>query len=150
MTNSRTDAHKSWMTTCFPRAMGFWLKQEALHLPLYNKDNQSISLVSVLQYPHFRSSRPELFCEINSLRPTTLLKKRLWHRCFSVNLAKFLRTLFSQNTPSGCFWHLHQSRFPILMLHVIHRQLRREYLLRREFLSMVERKISFSHVFSSE
>ena len=46
--------------------------------------------------------------------------------------------------------HPHQSRFPILMLHVIHRQLRREYLLRREFLSMVERKISFSHVFSSE
>ena len=31
-------------------------------------------------------------------RPTTLLKKRLWHRCFPVNFAKFLRTTFSQNT----------------------------------------------------
>ena len=32
------------------------------------------------------------------LRPATLLKKRLWHRCFSVNFAKFLRTPFLQNT----------------------------------------------------
>ena len=24
----------------------------------------------------------------------TLLKKRLWHKCFPVNFAKFLRTLF--------------------------------------------------------
>ena len=27
-------------------------------------------------------------------RPATLLKKRLWHRCFSVNSVKFLRTPF--------------------------------------------------------
>ena len=26
--------------------------------------------------------------------PVTLLEKRLWHRCFPVNFAKFLRTLF--------------------------------------------------------
>ena len=26
--------------------------------------------------------------------PATLLKKRLWHRCFPVNFAKFLRTPF--------------------------------------------------------
>ena len=30
-----------------------------------------------------------------------LLKKRLWYRCFPVNFAKFLRTLFLQN-PSAC------------------------------------------------
>ena len=29
--------------------------------------------------------------------PTTLLKKRLWHGCFPVNFAKFLRTPFLQN-----------------------------------------------------
>ena len=28
------------------------------------------------------------------LRPATLLKKRLWRRCFPVNFAKFLRTPF--------------------------------------------------------
>ena len=27
-------------------------------------------------------------------RPVTLLKKRLWHRCFPVYFARFLRTLF--------------------------------------------------------
>ena len=31
-------------------------------------------------------------------RPATLLKKRLWHRCFPMNFAKFLRTPFLQNT----------------------------------------------------
>ena len=29
-----------------------------------------------------------------SLRPATLLKKGLWHRCFPVNFVKFLRTPF--------------------------------------------------------
>ena len=28
----------------------------------------------------------------------TILKKRLWHRCFPVNFAKFLRILFLKNT----------------------------------------------------
>ena len=51
------------------------------------------------------------FCEFNNygwifllirnsrqrcLRPATLLKKKLWHRSFPVNFAKFLRTLFSK------------------------------------------------------
>ena len=35
---------------------------------------------------HFRSSRP--VC----LRPSTLLKMRLWHRCFPMNFLKVLRT----------------------------------------------------------
>ena len=36
--------------------------------------------------------------KVAGLRPVTLLKKRLWHRCFPVNFAKFLRTPFLQNT----------------------------------------------------
>ena len=56
---------------------------------------------------NFRSSRPELFCKRGvhrnftkftgkplCLRPATLLKKRLWHRGFSVNFVIFLRTPF--------------------------------------------------------
>ena len=35
---------------------------------------------------------------IHLKRPATLLKKRLWHRCFPVNFVKFLRTPFLQNT----------------------------------------------------
>ena len=34
------------------------------------------------------------FNKIAGLGPATLLKKRLWHRCFPVNFAKFLRTPF--------------------------------------------------------
>ena len=32
------------------------------------------------------------FHKVVGLRPTTLLKQRLWHRCFPVDFAKFLRT----------------------------------------------------------
>ena len=39
------------------------------------------------------------------LRPVALLKKRLWHRCFPVNFATFLRTPFLQNT-SGRLLHV--------------------------------------------
>ena len=38
------------------------------------------------------------FNKVAGLRHATLLKKSLWHRCFSVNFAKFLRRLFLQNT----------------------------------------------------
>ena len=36
-----------------------------------------------------------LFCnKVAGLRSATLLKKRLWHRCFPVSFSKFLRTPF--------------------------------------------------------
>ena len=70
-----------------------------------------------------RSSRPDVFCEksvlqnftkfagkhlcqslffnkVAGLRPTALLKKRLWHRCFPMDFVKFLRTPILQNTSS--------------------------------------------------
>ena len=34
------------------------------------------------------------FNKVAGLRPATLLKKKLWHRCFPVNFVKFLRTPF--------------------------------------------------------
>ena len=37
------------------------------------------------------------------LRSVTLFKKRFWCRCFPVNFAKFLRTLFLQNTIGRLF-----------------------------------------------
>ena len=43
------------------------------------------------------------------LRPAPLLKKRLWHSCFPVNFAKFLRTFILQNTSGrlllDCCWY---------------------------------------------
>ena len=49
-------------------------------------------------------------CSVKSLRPATLLKKRLWHRCFLVSFVKFLRISFPHNSPRrllllvGRFW----------------------------------------------
>ena len=34
------------------------------------------------------------FIKVGGLRPVTLLKKRLWHWCFPVNYAKFVKTPF--------------------------------------------------------
>ena len=39
-----------------------------------------------------------------SHRPATLLKKRLWHRCFPVNFVKVLRTPFYRTPLGNCFW----------------------------------------------
>ena len=75
---------------------------------------------------NFRNSRLEVFCKkgvlrnfakftgkhlcqslffnkVACLRPTFLLKKRLWHRCFHVNFAKLQEHVFLQNTTGGCF-----------------------------------------------
>ena len=56
------------------------------------------------------------------LTPATLLKVRIWHSCFPVNFAKFLRTPFLQNTSGGCFWKILKIRCQnsyILMTKVI-------------------------------
>ena len=39
------------------------------------------------------------------LRSATLLKKKLCHRCFPVNFAKFFKTLFLQSTSGQRLWH---------------------------------------------
>ena len=38
------------------------------------------------------------FNKVAGLSPATLFKKKLWHRCFLVDFAKFLRTPFLWNT----------------------------------------------------
>ena len=81
-----------------------------------------------------RSSRPRVFCKIGvlkyfskftgknlcqsvvfskvaGLKPATLLKKRLWHRCFPVNFEKSLRTPFLQNTSVGFIWNFKTSPY---------------------------------------
>ena len=55
-------------------------------------------------FSNFGSSRSEARKGAlrNFARPAALLKKRLWHRCFLLNFAKFLRTPFLWNTSGGC------------------------------------------------
>ena len=51
-----------------------------------------------------------IFNKVAGLSPATLLKKRLWNRCFPVNFVKFLRTPFSQNTSVRLLLHRIQNR----------------------------------------
>ena len=44
------------------------------------------------------------FNKVAGLRPATLLKKRLWRRCFPMNYAKFLGAPFFTEHPGGCLW----------------------------------------------
>ena len=92
-------------------------------------DHLVLVLILVLILTHFRGSRPEVFfkkgvlrnfaeltgkhlCQrlffnkVVGLKPATLLKKRLWHKCFPVNFANFLKTTFLEYTSGGCFYHL--------------------------------------------
>ena len=46
-------------------------------------------------------ARVSFFHKVAGLRPATLFKKRLWHRCFPVNFVKFLRTPLDD-----CFFQL--------------------------------------------
>ena len=46
------------------------------------------------------------FNKLASLRPTSWLKKRLWHRCFPINFVKFSRTPILENTSGRLFLYL--------------------------------------------
>ena len=60
-----------------------------------------------------RCSIKKVFLEI---RPATLLKKRLWHKCFPVNFAKFLRTPFFIEQPWWLLLELQIVTFSVLHL----------------------------------
>ena len=115
-----------WYITCFvPNMIPIWSQSHGLVL------SQALWCVTHLTIL-YRSSRPEVFCKkgvlekattftgkhlrqslffnkVAGLRPATLLKNKLWHRCFPVNFVKFLRTPFSCSTSGGCFCSLKNS-----------------------------------------
>ena len=76
--------------------INFWV-MELTHLskrwPIFVVLNNPVTWQTIS-----RSNRPVL-------RPATLLKNRLWHRCFPMNFTKFLRTLFLQNSSGRLLLH---------------------------------------------
>ena len=54
------------------------------------------------------------FNKVTDLRPAALLKKKLWHSCFSVNFAKFLRIPFLQSTSGRLLWRVLDIKFTFL------------------------------------
>ena len=67
-------------------------------------------------------ARISFFNKFADLRPATLLKKRLWHRCFTVNSTKFLRTPFLTE-------HLRW----LLLIKVLLKELTTDYFLQEIF-----------------
>ena len=59
----------------------------------------------------FVLKRSYICYHINCVRPATLLKKRLWRRCFPVNFEKFLRAIFSQNISGRLILHNNDLNF---------------------------------------
>ena len=51
-------------------------------------------LKNFAKFTRKHQSQSLFFNKVAGLRPATLLKKRLWHRCFPANFAKLLRTPF--------------------------------------------------------
>ena len=101
----------------------YWLKSlrwelHSLHTTLYTWSSEQIKSwgFTCNLWSTFRSSCPMVFYKMGVCRnfakftgkhlcqslffnkvagrPATLLKRRLWHRCFPVNFAKFLKTPF--------------------------------------------------------
>ena len=62
--------------------------------------------LKISQNPQGNTRARVFFNKLADLRLATLFKKRLRHRCFQVDFAKFLRTPFLQTICSGCFWKL--------------------------------------------
>ena len=86
-------------------------KIEWFYVSKWNKRFLNNFIQFFMQYiTTIRSSRSQIFFEIgvfkicNIHRKTcNFIKKRLQHRCSSVNIAKFLRKFYLQNTTGGCF-----------------------------------------------
>ena len=70
---------------------------------IYMNSHQSCSIIkgvlrNFVKFTGKHLCQSLFFNKVAGLNPATLLKKRLWHRCFPVNFAKFLRTPFLQNS----------------------------------------------------
>ena len=105
-----------------------WVKPESILiiLEIYKKTRLFSKLYKLVM---FRSSRPEVFCK-KGLKPTTLFKKGLWHRCFPVNFTKFLRiSFFIENLLVAASGYYHQSFYKNLTGEIISFKLKLKLLL---------------------
>ena len=59
------------------------------------------NFLKILQYPHETPVLESLFKKVVGLKVCNIIKKRPQHRCFHVNIVKFLRLPIAKNT--GCF-----------------------------------------------
>ena len=107
----------------------------------------------------FRSSRPEVLCKkgvleisqysqentcvresflnkVAGLRPATLLKKSLWHRCLPVNFAKFLRIPFFTEHVRWLLLLFYENSWWLVVKKLHHRFLRGFEIYLRQLLQL--------------
>ena len=84
-------------------------------LQLYWKETL-VKSAKFLRTPYFTEHLQWLLSIVSGFQPATLLKKRFRQKCFSVNLAKFLRTSFDRSTSGWLllkficeFWEVFQN-----------------------------------------
>ena len=77
LTNNEAATPGSWLVRCSPPALGFSREQSAD--ALHNRCSQNIHIKTLF----------------GCFSVCSFIKKRLQHRCFPVNIAKFLKTGFS-------------------------------------------------------
>ena len=70
------------------------VSQKTLNRQKYFQIEPTFIEMYILKSLEVRLQIPDAEANTRGLRPATLLKKRLQHRCFPVNFANFLRTPF--------------------------------------------------------
>ena len=82
-----------------------FLRENAMKLINFKK--KKMELLTKEQQESYENAKTCYICkekfENKGLSPATLLKKRLWHRCFPVNFEKFLTTDFYRIPLGDCF-----------------------------------------------
>ena len=73
----------------------------------------------ISQYSQKTPVLESFFNKVAGQKACNFIKKELQSRCFLVNVAKFLRATFLQNTSSGCFCILHNSDNVLTLLKIV-------------------------------
>ena len=81
----------SWKSDCFVLCT-FWLSLCRSSRPKVFCKNVFLEISQ--KFTSKRLCQSLFFNKVAGLRPATVLKKKLWHRCFPVNFTKFLRVPF--------------------------------------------------------
>ena len=107
--------YKNYFKACHGRALALFL-----HGVMFRSSHQRCSMKKdVLR--NFSEFTGKHLCHSLCLGLQLYLKKRLWHRCFPVNLEKFLRTPFLQNTSGRLLLYVHFFMVNVLHLSIFHR-----------------------------
>ena len=77
------------------------------HFMKCSERNISRCILAFINFPIFTKKYlcwSHFLIQLETGRPATFIKKRPQHKCFHVNITKFLRIAVLYNTPGNCLW----------------------------------------------